>query len=582
MAPRSLAALLLLLLFAAAAYPSTRAATSSSKDEEEDLQYLIDNAGDIPGNDPDGDDDGDYDDLFEDQDLPDQQPQIDETHVVVLTAANFSSFLAATRHVLVEFYAPWCGHCQELAPDYAAAASHLAAHHSQSHLALSKVDATEDTDLAHKYDVQGFPTILFFIDGVPKDYNGARTKDAIVEWINKKLGPGVQNITAVDQAERILTGDDKAVLAFLDSLSGAQSDELAAASRLEDSINFYQTSSPDVAKLFHIDPEAKRPCVVLLKKEEEKLTFFDGEFKASVIADFVSANKLPLVTTLTQETSPSIFGNSIKKQILLFAVANKSSKFLPIFKEAAKSFKGKLLFIFVERDNEEVGEPVANYFGITGQETTVLAYTGNEDARKFFLDGEVSLDSIKDFAESFLEDKLTPFYKSEPVPESNDGDIKIVVGKNLDLIVLDESKDILLEIYAPWCGHCQSLEPTYNKLAKHLRGIDSLVIAKMDGTSNEHPRAKLVLELESWIAKLELRFPRRTRNGHRRQGTRARCGIASCTCALIKTSHHNYSTSPLRSDRPSRQVLGTKGDLAGNIPPDSAPAERQRTHTVNL
>jgi len=489
MAPRSLAALLLLLLFAAA-YPSTRAATSSSKDEEEDLQYLIDNAGDIPGNDPDGDDDGDYDDLFEDQDLPDQQPQIDETHVVVLTAANFSSFLAATRHVMVEFYAPWCGHCQELAPDYAAAASHLAAHHSQSHLALSKVDATEDTDLAHKYDVQGFPTILFFIDGVPKDYNGARTKDAIVEWINKKLGPGVQNITAVDQAERILTGDDKAVLAFLDSLSGAQSDELAAASRLEDSINFYQTSSPDVAKLFHIDPEAKRPCVVLLKKEEEKLTFFDGEFKASVIADFVSANKLPLVTTLTQETSPSIFGNSIKKQILLFAVANKSSKFLPIFKEAAKSFKGKLLFIFVERDNEEVGEPVANYFGITGQETTVLAYTGNEDARKFFLDGEVSLDSIKDFAESFLEDKLTPFYKSEPVPESNDGDIKIVVGKNLDLIVLDESKDVLLEIYAPWCGHCQSLEPTYNKLAKHLRGIDSLVIAKMDGTSNEHPRAK--------------------------------------------------------------------------------------------
>lgn len=488
MAPRSLAALLLLLLFAAAAYPSTRAATSSSKDEEEDLQYLIDDAGDIPDNGPDGD--GDYDDLFEDQDLPDQQPQIDETHVVVLTAANFSSFLAATRHVLVEFYAPWCGHCQELAPDYAAAASHLAAHHSQSHLALAKVDATEDTDLAHKYDVQGFPTILFFIDGVPKDYNGARTKDAIVEWINKKLGPGVQNITAVDQAERILTGDDKAVLAFLDSLSGAQSDELAAASRLEDSINFYQTSSPDVAKLFHIDPEAKRPCVVLLKKEEEKLTFFDGEFKASVIADFVSANKLPLVTTLTQETSPSIFGNSIKKQILLFAVANKSSKFLPIFKEAAKSFKGKLLFIFVERDNEEVGEPVANYFGITGQETTVLAYTGNEDARKFFLDGEVSLDSIKDFAESFLEDKLTPFYKSEPVPESNDGDIKIVVGKNLDLIVLDESKDILLEIYAPWCGHCQSLEPTYNKLAKHLRGIDSLVIAKMDGTSNEHPRAK--------------------------------------------------------------------------------------------
>uniref|UniRef100_K3YRD0 protein disulfide-isomerase n=1 Tax=Setaria italica TaxID=4555 RepID=K3YRD0_SETIT len=475
MSPRSLAAVLLLLLFAAAASPSAPATTTTTggKDEEEDLQYLIDNAGDTPASDPDGwlpDPEGedDYgDDLFQDQDqdldLPAHHQQIDETHVVVLTAANFSSFLAATRHVMVEFYAPWCGHCQVLAPDYAAAASHLAAQHAQADVALAKVDATEDTDLAQKYDVQGFPTILFFIDGVPKDYNGARTKDAIVEWINKKLGPGVQNITTVDDAQRILTGDDKAVLAFLDSLSGADSDELAAASRLEDTVNFYQTSSPDVAKLFHIDPAAKRPSVVLLKKEEEKLTFFDGEFKASAIADFVSANKLPLVTTLTQETSASIFGNPIKKQILLFAVANKSSKFLPIFKEAAKSFKGKLLFVFVERDNEEVGEPVANYFGITGLETTVLAYTGNEDARKFFLDGELSLDAIKDFAESFLEDKLTPFYKSEPVPES---------------------------IYAPWCGHCQSLEPIYNKLAKHLRGIGSLVIAKMDGTTNEHPRAK--------------------------------------------------------------------------------------------
>ncbi|KAJ1277399.1 hypothetical protein BS78_04G001000 [Paspalum vaginatum] len=495
----SLGALLLLLLLlatATATATATASASSNKDDEADDLQYLID---DIPA---EGDvyDDDDEDLLFQDQDpdpdpdqdqdLPDLQPQVDETHVLLLTAANFSSFLAARRHVMVEFYAPWCAHCQALAPDYAAAAAHLAAHSHQADLALAKVDATEDTDLAQKYDVQGFPTILFFIDGVPKEYNGARTKDAIVDWINKKLGPGVHSITAVDDADRILNGDDKAVLAFLHSLSGPHSDELAAASRLEDSVNFYQTSSPDVAKLFHIDPAAKRPSLVLLKKEEEKLTFYDGAFKASAIADFVSANKLPLVTTLTQETSPSIFGNPIKKQILLFAVANESMDFLPIFKEAAKSFKGKLLFVFVERDNEEVGEPVANYFGITGQETTVLAYTGNEDGRKFFLDGEVSLEAIKDFAEGFLQDKLTPFYKSEPVPESNDGDVKIVVGKNLDLIVLDESKDVLLEIYAPWCGHCQSLEPTYNKLAKHLRGIDSLVIAKMDGTSNEHPRAK--------------------------------------------------------------------------------------------
>lgn len=55
---------------------------------------------------------------------------------------------------------------------------------------------------------------------------------------------------------------------------GSESDELAAASRLEDDVNFYQTVDPEVAKLFHIEASAKRPALVLLKKEAEKLSRF--------------------------------------------------------------------------------------------------------------------------------------------------------------------------------------------------------------------------------------------------------------------------------------------------------------------
>lgn len=48
-------------------------------------------------------------------------------------------------------------------------------------------------------------------------------------------------------------------------------------------------------------------------------------------------------------------------------------------------------------------------------------------------------------------------------------------------------QDVLLEVYAPWCGHCKALAPVYEKLAKRFAKIDSVVIAKMDGTENEHP-----------------------------------------------------------------------------------------------
>ncbi|VAH85126.1 unnamed protein product [Triticum turgidum subsp. durum] len=285
---------LLLLLLLATPFLLLPLAVSSipTSNPDIDLDYLIKNAGldDAPSDDPEdwlddgapaspGDDlDADYDeeDLFGDDDGPEESshPEVDEAHVLLLTAANFTAVLAARRHVMVEFYAPWCGHCRALAPHYAAAATHLA--EQGVDVALAKVDATEDHDLAQAHDVQGYPTLLFFIDGVPRDYSGERTKDAIVAWIGKKLGPAVRNLTAVDEAEKIVTGDDVAVLAFLDHLLGAHSDELAAASRLEDTVSFYQTTSPDVAKLFHVDPEAQRPSVVLLKKEEEKLTVFDN------------------------------------------------------------------------------------------------------------------------------------------------------------------------------------------------------------------------------------------------------------------------------------------------------------------
>ncbi|XP_043703594.1 protein disulfide isomerase-like 1-4 [Telopea speciosissima] len=427
----------------------------------------------------------DFDGMYSDQGSY-LQPEFDEKDVVVLKDENFSKFLKKNRFVMVEFYAPWCGHCQVFAPEYAAAATEL-----KGVAALAKVDGTEENELAEKYDIQGFPTMYFFIDGVHKLYSGQRTKDAIVTWVKKKTGPSIYNITTTEDAERILNTEDKLVLAFLYSLVGPESNELSAASKGEDYVNFYQTTSPDVAKLFHLDPKVKRPALVLLKKEAEKLSHFDGQFTKSSIVEFVLANKLPLVTIFTRDSAPLLFENPIKKQLLLFATSNSSEKLIPIFQEAAKFFKGKLILVYIEMDNEEVGGPVSYFFGVTGDGPHILAYAGNEDAKKYVFDGELTLDRIKAFAEDFLDDKLKPFYKSDPIPESNDGNVKIVVGNNFDEIVLDESKDVLLEIFAPWCEHCQALEPIYNKLAKHLQGIDSIVIAKMDGSTNEHPRVKV-------------------------------------------------------------------------------------------
>jgi protein disulfide-isomerase A4 len=102
---------------------------------------------------------------------PDWKPP--EDHVLVLTADNFTEHVSTAELVLVEFYAPWCGHCKRLAPDYANAAKELNLKHA---IPVAKVDATEETSLAKQFGVDGYPTLFIFRRGKEYEYGGPRDR----------------------------------------------------------------------------------------------------------------------------------------------------------------------------------------------------------------------------------------------------------------------------------------------------------------------------------------------------------------------------------------------------------------------
>ncbi|ODN03361.1 Protein disulfide-isomerase A6 [Orchesella cincta] len=107
--------------------------------------------------------------------------------VVELTDSNFQKLvLDSDEPWLVEFFAPWCGHCQRLEPEWAKAATEL-----KGKVKVGALDATAHPGKASEYGVQGYPTIKFFPAGRKRssdaeDYDGGRTADAIINWANDK------------------------------------------------------------------------------------------------------------------------------------------------------------------------------------------------------------------------------------------------------------------------------------------------------------------------------------------------------------------------------------------------------------
>ena len=87
------------------------------------------------------------------------------------------------KEFLVEFYAPWCGHCKNLAPHYDEAAKRIM---NNPNIFLVKVDSTEN-EIAG-VDIQGFPTLKFWGKDksvAPIDYTGERTADGIINWLKE-------------------------------------------------------------------------------------------------------------------------------------------------------------------------------------------------------------------------------------------------------------------------------------------------------------------------------------------------------------------------------------------------------------
>jgi protein disulfide-isomerase A6 len=127
--------------------------------------------------------------------------------VKVLTPENFDAVVDGSTNALVEFYAPWCGHCKRLAPEWDKTGE---AYSGSATVTIAKVDCDTHKDLCSRFQIRGYPTIKFFPKGstTPEEYDGGRTSEDIISWLSTKTGAKGKAAKAAPVATVSLTDSD--------------------------------------------------------------------------------------------------------------------------------------------------------------------------------------------------------------------------------------------------------------------------------------------------------------------------------------------------------------------------------------
>lgn len=313
-----------------------------------------------------------------------------------------------------------------MAPDYVKAADKLIEDGIDA--TLGEVDATQATELAQKYNVEGYPTILWFVDGKPKPYQGARTTDSIVQWVTKNVGP-VVSVWTGDEAKSQLEQRK-----LMDAVYVFEGDE-----KIHDLAEKVANDAKTLGSVGYVKADTAK---LTIHKGTEETSVYSGPFdNEEDVLKWAADNRQPHFGQINEDNF-EIYVESAKKGLLWVCVdpahlndeIKKVSTALVAASEKRRAMEGEEQYPFVWLDIAEFEAHAKEELGCSTFPTVVL--------QRGDLMGEREDMTVEKFVRSFSEkpEELTADAIDKFFADIKSGELKAAPQPD-PLAELDEDDD---------------------------------------------------------------------------------------------------------------------------------------------
>ena len=259
----------------------------------------------------------------------------------------------------------------------------------------------------------------------------------------------MSEVTAVNHVE-FQSADKVVAIAYLASSTDAPAAEFSAAAEAHrDEYLFGLSTDQEAFEAAGVTP----PALIVYRTFDEARSEYPypiSGLTAEELAGWMEELSVPVLDQVNAENY-RVYASSEKPLSYIFIDPNSEDKdaLIDAIRPVAKKYKSQMNFVWI--DAVQFGDH-AKALNIGEKKWPAFVVQDMKKQLKYPLDQsvEVTPEAVSNLVELYFDGKAEPTLKSEPIPESQDEPVYVVVGKNFDEVVLDDSKDVFIEFYATW------------------------------------------------------------------------------------------------------------------------------------